>query len=85
MLGTAPMASDQPLIVQGVDTLLLEVASPRFEEARSQLLAFAELIKAPNTSTPTVSPPCRSGTRAPPASPWSRSSLPCANSAATGG
>ena len=41
------MASDQPLIVQGVDTLLLEVASPRFEEARSQLLAFAELIKAP--------------------------------------
>lgn len=41
------MGSDQPLIVQGVDTLLLEVASPRFEEARSQLLAFAELIKAP--------------------------------------
>jgi len=41
------MASDQPLIVQGVDTLLLEVASPRFEAARSQLLAFAELIKAP--------------------------------------
>ena len=41
------MAGDQPLIVQGVDTLLLEVASPRFEEARSQLLAFAELIKAP--------------------------------------
>ena len=41
------MASDQPLIVQGVDTLLLEVASPRFEVARSQLLAFAELIKAP--------------------------------------
>ena len=41
------MASDQPLIVQGVDTLLLEVASSRFEEARSQLLAFAELIKAP--------------------------------------
>ena len=41
------MASDLPLIVQGVDTLLLEVASPRFEEARSRLLAFAELIKAP--------------------------------------
>ena len=41
------MASDQPLIVQGVDTLLLEVVSPRFEEARSRLLAFAELIKAP--------------------------------------
>ena len=41
------MTSDQPLIVQGVDTLLLEVASPRFEEARSRLLAFAELIKAP--------------------------------------
>ena len=41
------MASDQPLIVQGVDTLLLEVASSRFEAARSQLLAFAELIKAP--------------------------------------
>ena len=41
------MASDQPLIVQGADTLLLEVASPRFEAARSRLLAFAELIKAP--------------------------------------
>ena len=41
------MTNDQPLIVQGVDTLLLEVATPRFEAARSQLLAFAELIKAP--------------------------------------
>ena len=41
------MTSEKPLIVQGVDTLLLEVASPGFEAARSELLAFAELIKAP--------------------------------------
>ncbi len=47
MIASASMTSEQPLIVQGVDTLLLEVASPGFEAARSELLAFAELIKAP--------------------------------------
>ncbi|MEP6717485.1 MAG: helicase-associated domain-containing protein, partial [Terriglobia bacterium] len=38
---------DNPLIVQGDHTILAEVASPRFEEARDQLARFAELIKAP--------------------------------------
>jgi hypothetical protein len=36
-----------PLIVQGDLSVLAEVASPRFEEARSQLARFAELEKAP--------------------------------------
>ncbi|REJ77216.1 MAG: helicase [Acidobacteria bacterium] len=38
---------NKPLIVQGADTVLLEVSSPLFEQARSQLLRFAELVKAP--------------------------------------
>ena len=38
---------NKPLIVQGADTVLLEVASPLFEEARTLLLRFAELVKAP--------------------------------------
>ncbi len=45
-----PMASyhtDNPLIVQGDHTILVEVASPRYEEARDQLVRFAELVKAP--------------------------------------
>jgi len=36
-----------PLIVQGDHTILAEVASPRYAEARDQLVRFAELIKAP--------------------------------------
>jgi DNA excision repair protein ERCC-3 len=39
--------SDNPLIVQGDHTILAEVASPRYEDARDQLSRFAELIKAP--------------------------------------
>jgi DNA excision repair protein ERCC-3 len=39
--------SDNPLIVQGDHSILAEVASPRYEEARDQLVRFAELIKAP--------------------------------------
>ncbi len=39
--------SDLPLIVQGDFTVLLEVASARFREAREGLLAFAELVKSP--------------------------------------
>jgi DNA excision repair protein ERCC-3 len=39
--------SDNPLIVQGDHTILAEVASPRYEDARDQLARFAELIKAP--------------------------------------
>lgn len=38
---------DNPLIAQSDHTLLLETGSPRFEEARDALLAFAELIKSP--------------------------------------
>jgi DNA excision repair protein ERCC-3 len=36
-----------PLIVQSDKTILLETASPRFEEARDQLSVFAELLKSP--------------------------------------
>ncbi len=36
-----------PLIVQGDLSVLVEVASPRFDEARSQLARFAELEKSP--------------------------------------
>ncbi|MCB9680529.1 MAG: DEAD/DEAH box helicase [Alphaproteobacteria bacterium] len=38
---------DNPLIAQSDHTLLLETQSPRFEEARDALLAFAELVKSP--------------------------------------
>jgi DNA excision repair protein ERCC-3 len=44
MAGIRP---DNPLIVQGDHTILAEVASARFEEARDHLARFAELIKAP--------------------------------------
>jgi DNA excision repair protein ERCC-3 len=39
--------TDNPLIVQGDHTILVEVASPRYVEARDQLVRFAELVKAP--------------------------------------
>lgn len=38
---------DNPLIVQSDRSLLLEVASPRYAEARDALLGFAELVKSP--------------------------------------
>ncbi|MDX1502170.1 MAG: helicase-associated domain-containing protein [Thermoanaerobaculia bacterium] len=38
---------DNPLIVQSDHTVLAEVDSPRFAEARDRLLAFAELVKSP--------------------------------------
>ena len=38
---------ENPLIVQGDHTVLLEVDHPRYEEARDSLLAFAELVKSP--------------------------------------
>jgi DNA excision repair protein ERCC-3 len=38
---------DNPLIVQGDHTILVEVASPRYPEARDRLVRFAELVKAP--------------------------------------
>ena len=36
-----------PVIVQSDSSVLLEVASPRYREAREALLAFAELVKSP--------------------------------------
>ncbi len=43
----SPPATDNPLIVQGDHTILAEVASPRYAEARDHLARFAELVKAP--------------------------------------
>ncbi|MGA2480084.1 MAG: DNA repair helicase XPB [Spirochaetia bacterium] len=39
--------SANPLIVQGDRTILAEVASPRYTEARDALVRFAELVKSP--------------------------------------
>lgn len=39
--------SDNPLIVQGDLTVLVEVDSPRYAEARDALVGFAELVKSP--------------------------------------
>ena len=38
---------ERPLIVQGDRTILAEVASPRYAEARDALARFAELVKSP--------------------------------------
>jgi DNA excision repair protein ERCC-3 len=38
---------ENPLIVQGDYTVLVEVDSPRYAEARDQLARFAELVKSP--------------------------------------
>ena len=42
--------SDQPLIVLGDFTLLLEIARSRLRAAREALIAFAELVKTPEHS-----------------------------------
>ena len=39
--------AEKPLIVQSDGSLLLEVHSPNFEEARAEISGFAELIKSP--------------------------------------
>ncbi len=39
--------ADNPFIVQGDQTVLVEVASPRYRDARDALLGFAELVKSP--------------------------------------
>jgi len=39
---------DYPLFVRGDRTLLLETDHPRFDEARTALLSFAELVKSPD-------------------------------------
>lgn len=41
------MNPDNPLIIQGDHTILVEVASPRYAHARDALLSFAELVKSP--------------------------------------
>jgi DNA excision repair protein ERCC-3 len=38
---------ENPLIVQGDHTILVEVDNPRYGEARDRLLRFAELVKSP--------------------------------------
>ncbi len=38
---------ENPLIVQGDRSILLEVASPRYAEARDALVRFAEIVKSP--------------------------------------
>ncbi|HEU4557645.1 MAG TPA: helicase-associated domain-containing protein [Longimicrobium sp.] len=38
---------DNPLIIQGDQTVLAEVGSPRFAEARDRIAPFAELVKSP--------------------------------------
>lgn len=42
-----PVRADNPLIVQSDHTILAEVESPRYAEARDALLGFAELVKSP--------------------------------------
>jgi len=44
---TKPTGNEKPLIVQGDRTILVEVASPRYAEARDALVRFAELVKSP--------------------------------------
>ncbi|MGH7500463.1 MAG: DNA repair helicase XPB [Longimicrobiales bacterium] len=39
--------NDNPLIVQGDHTVLVEVDSPRYADARDELAGFAELVKSP--------------------------------------
>ncbi len=41
-----PSTSDNPLIVQSDHTILAEVDSTRYNEARNALLDFAELVKS---------------------------------------
>ena len=45
--GLTAQAGGGPLIVQGDRTILAEVASPRYAEARDALVRFAELVKSP--------------------------------------
>ena len=58
---------ENPLIVQGDHTVLVEVGSPRYAEARDRLAVSRSWRRAPSTSTPTASRRSRSGTPAPPA------------------
>ncbi len=42
-----PAGDEKPLIVQSDRSILVEVASPRYTEARDMLARFAELVKSP--------------------------------------
>lgn len=42
-----PNKSENPLIVQSDHTVLVEVDSPRYADARNELVRFAELVKSP--------------------------------------
>lgn len=42
-----PAGDEKPLIVQSDRSILVEVASPRYAEARDMLARFAELVKSP--------------------------------------
>jgi len=46
-MGGGRTLPDNPLIVQGDLSVLAEVASPRYAEARDALVGFAELVKSP--------------------------------------
>ncbi len=48
---------ENPLIVQGDHTILVEVDSQLYEKARDALVRFAELIKSPEHIHLTASPP----------------------------
>ena len=41
------MATDKPLIIQSDRTLMLDVHSPDADACRNQIIAFSELVKAP--------------------------------------
>jgi hypothetical protein len=58
--------TDGPLIVQSDKTLLLEVDHPGGRGGARAIAPFAELERAPSTSTPTGSPRWGCGTPAPP-------------------
>jgi hypothetical protein len=45
--GPSPRGDEKPLIVQSDRTILAEVASPGYPEARDALARFAELVKSP--------------------------------------
>ncbi len=47
VMATHMETPERPLIVQGDRTILAEVASPRYPEARDALARFAELVKSP--------------------------------------
>ena len=44
---TITAVNEKPLIVQGDRTILVEVASPQYSQARDALVGFAELVKSP--------------------------------------